>query len=194
MNPQIGDSTGERSAAATESGIYLHFPWCLKKCPYCDFVSFATERAAIDHRGYADAVLAEMDQRRATLEGRRVGTVFLGGGTPSLWEAEEIGRVLARIRERGDVSDDVEITVECNPTSRDDGRARALGTAGANRLSVGAEGRERSGRDVLGRLHEETGGPGAWTASLMACAAPGPAFFSGPCRSPRPCLMPCLAC
>ncbi len=165
MPPQIGDhaATSPGGAAPTAgspapSGVYVHFPWCLKKCPYCDFVSFAAERPSIDHRGYADAVLAEMDQRRATLEGRRVATIFVGGGTPSLWEPAELGRVLARIRELCDVAEDVEVTVECNPTSLDEGRARALQAAGANRLSIGVQGLERTRLEFLGRLHDETGG------------------------------------
>jgi oxygen-independent coproporphyrinogen-3 oxidase len=176
MPPQIGDhnvtlpggAAGDergvpdvaRAAglSAAPSGVYLHFPWCLKKCPYCDFVSFAAERPSIDHRGYADAVLAEMDQRRATLEGRRVATIFVGGGTPSLWEPAELGRVLARIRAMCDVTDDVEVTVECNPTSLDEGRARALKAAGANRLSIGVQGLERTRLEFLGRLHDENGG------------------------------------
>ncbi len=169
MPPQIRDKANApprevarepRSAVAAPppSGVYLHFPWCLKKCPYCDFVSFAAERPSIDHRGYADAVLAEMDQRRATLEGRRVATIFVGGGTPSLWEPEELGRVLARIREMADVADDAEVTVECNPTSLDEARARALRAAGANRLSIGVQGLSRSRLQFLGRLHDENGG------------------------------------
>lgn len=158
MSSQIGDRSTDRSTPPLESGIYVHFPWCLKKCPYCDFVSFAADRAAIDHRGYADAVLAEMDQRRASLEGRRVATVFVGGGTPSLWEPEEMGRVLARIRAWCDVAGDLEVTVECNPTSLDEGRARALGEAGANRLSIGVQGLSRERLEFLGRLHDETGG------------------------------------
>lgn len=139
-------------------GVYVHFPWCLKKCPYCDFVSFASERPAIDHRGYADAVLAEIDRRRPEIEGREVATVFVGGGTPSLWEPEELGRVVARLREVGRFADDVEVTVECNPTSLDEARARAIGAAGANRLSVGVQGLDRERLSFLGRLHDEAGG------------------------------------
>ena len=139
-------------------GVYVHFPWCLKKCPYCDFVSFAAERPSIDHRGYADAVLAELEKRRPELEGREVATVFVGGGTPSLWEPAELGRVITRLRELAPFSGDVEITVECNPTSLDEARARALRAAGANRLSVGVQGLDRERLSFLGRLHDEKGG------------------------------------
>lgn len=148
MASQIGDPVG----------VYVHFPWCLKKCPYCDFVSFATDPLAIDHGGYADAVLAEIEQRRAALEGRTVATVFFGGGTPSLWAPAELGRVLTRLREIAVFEDDVEITVECNPTSLDEARARSLRDAGANRLSVGVQGLDRARLEFLGRLHDVDGG------------------------------------
>src|SRR5262245_10019470 len=119
---------------------YVHFPWCLKKCPYCDFVSFAKAREAIDHRGYADAVLTELSRRAAMLGERELRSVFFGGGTPSLWEPEELGRVLAGIKAAaGRVATDLEVTVECNPTSLDEARARAFGETGVNRLSVGVQ-------------------------------------------------------
>src|SRR5262245_57235810 len=81
-------------------GVYVHFPWCLKKCPYCDFVSFASPKDAIDHAGYANAVLAELEARvrAGVLDGRRIQTVFFGGGTPSLWEPTELGRLPERWR------------------------------------------------------------------------------------------------
>ncbi|MFO0588332.1 MAG: radical SAM family heme chaperone HemW [Polyangiaceae bacterium] len=163
MLPQIDDQAAPSglvapAVAPPPSGVYVHFPWCLKKCPYCDFVSFAADRATIDHRGYADAVLAEMDQRRVTLEGRRIATIFVGGGTPSLWEPAELGRVLDRIRQVCAVERDAEVTVECNPTSLDEARARALKAVGVNRLSIGVQGLSRSRLEFLGRLHDETGG------------------------------------
>src|SRR5690349_14026694 len=95
-------------------GVYVHFPYCLKKCPYCDFVSFAKERESIDHAGYASAVVAELERRRPALEGKRLESVFFGGGTPSLWEPGELGRVLDAIQSAAGATGDVEITVECN--------------------------------------------------------------------------------
>src|ERR1700733_3793753 len=108
------------------ASIYVHFPWCLAKCPYCDFVSYAENPARIDHRGYADAVLAELSARRELFRDREIASVFFGGGTPSLWEPAELGRVLAGIRAVAQVTDDLEVTVECNPTSLDAPRARML--------------------------------------------------------------------
>lgn len=148
---------------------YIHFPWCLKKCPYCDFVSFAKARDAIDHRGYADAVLAELERRAADLRGRELRSVFFGGGTPSLWEPAELGRVLAAVvATAGRAADDLEVTVECNPSSLDEARARDLVAAGVNRLSVGVQGLDAERLRFLGRLHEPEGGLAALGAAIRA--------------------------
>src|SRR5580658_3389309 len=88
------------------ASVYVHFPWCLAKCPYCDFVSYARPREEVDSTGYADAVLRELEMRRRATGARRIGTVFFGGGTPSLWEPSELGRVLAAIRGVYDCEDD----------------------------------------------------------------------------------------
>jgi oxygen-independent coproporphyrinogen-3 oxidase len=142
-------------------GVYVHFPWCLAKCPYCDFVSYAQgDRAAIDHAGYADAVIRELDARAAAAAwtGRgKLHSVFFGGGTPSLWEPRELGRVLARIGARLDPSADLEVTVECNPSSIDEDRARALHDAGVNRLSIGVQSLSDDRLRFLGRLHDAKG-------------------------------------
>ncbi|WP_437683220.1 radical SAM family heme chaperone HemW [Sorangium sp. So ce131] len=148
---------------------YVHFPWCLKKCPYCDFVSFAKAREAIDHRGYADAVLAELRKRADALGERELRSVFFGGGTPSLWEPEEIGRVLSAITAAaGRLAPDLEVTVECNPTSLDEQRARALRAVGVNRLSIGVQGLDAERLRFLGRLHDPDGGLGALSAALRS--------------------------
>ncbi|WP_437493186.1 radical SAM family heme chaperone HemW [Sorangium sp. So ce1014] len=148
---------------------YVHFPWCLKKCPYCDFVSFAKAREAIDHRGYADAVLAELRKRAEALGERELRSVFFGGGTPSLWEPEEMGRVLSAITAAaGRLSPDIEVTVECNPTSLDEQRARAFRAIGVNRLSVGVQGLDVERLRFLGRLHDPDGGLGALSAALRS--------------------------
>jgi oxygen-independent coproporphyrinogen-3 oxidase len=149
-------------------GVYVHFPWCLKKCPYCDFVSFAKDRADIDHAGYADAVLAELSLRREALQGRRLRSVFFGGGTPSLWAPSELGRVLRAIRDAAGGGDEVEITVECNPTSLDEERARALLGEGVNRLSVGVQGLDPERLRFLGRLHDADGGLASVEAALRS--------------------------
>src|SRR6188508_1347680 len=80
------------------TSVYVHFPWCLQKCPYCDFASASIRRPQIPHRAYADAVLAELAWRRDSLADETLTSVFFGGGTPSLWAPTEIGRVLSAIR------------------------------------------------------------------------------------------------
>lgn len=140
----------------------------MAKCPYCDFVSYATERETIDHAGYADAIIREAGRRRFA---GVVESVFFGGGTPSLWDPRELGRVLRALeggftfaapRER------VEITVECNPTSLDRDRARALVDVGVNRLSIGTQSLRAEQLKYLGRLHDPAGAEAAVAAAIEA--------------------------
>jgi oxygen-independent coproporphyrinogen-3 oxidase len=139
-------------------GVYVHFPWCLQKCPYCDFYSLATERDAIPHVTYADAVIGELERRAVHLSGYGLSSVFFGGGTPSLWKTAELGRVLARIRALFPADGDVEVTAECNPSSFDARKAEELGAAGVNRLSLGVQGLDAARLGFLGRLHDAEGG------------------------------------
>jgi putative oxygen-independent coproporphyrinogen III oxidase len=152
------------------ASIYIHFPWCLAKCPYCDFVSYAAEREDIDHEGYADAVIREAEGRARQLAARgrtmEVGSIFFGGGTPSLWEPRELGRVLDRLRAVFPTKDDLEISVECNPTSLDAERARALRDVGVNRLSIGTQSLRAEQLKFLGRLHDPDGARRAVEAAL----------------------------
>jgi oxygen-independent coproporphyrinogen-3 oxidase len=149
-------------------GVYVHFPWCLKKCPYCDFYSLATERAAIPHTAYADSVIRELERRAAALSEYRLKSIFFGGGTPSLWKTDELGRVLGRIRAAFPSDSEVEVTAECNPSSFDARKADELGSAGVNRLSLGVQGLDVERLRFLGRLHD---GPGALKALEIALAS-----------------------
>jgi oxygen-independent coproporphyrinogen-3 oxidase len=144
------------------ASIYVHFPYCLEKCPYCDFVSYKTERKAIDHHAYADAVIRELGSR--PFEGRTIASIFFGGGTPSLWEPKALGRVISAIGVK-----DAEITVECNPTSLDADRCAALADAGVNRLSIGVQSLRDAELKFLGRLHDSNG---ALAAVKGAIASP----------------------
>jgi oxygen-independent coproporphyrinogen-3 oxidase len=141
--------------------VYVHFPWCLEKCPYCDFVSYRTTREAIDQVGYTDAVLRELELRLAdfriepasfTLE-----SIFFGGGTPSLWEPSQLARVTAALRAAFPPSREPEITAECNPSSLDQARAEGLLAAGVNRLSIGVQSLHDERLRFLGRLHDAQG-------------------------------------
>ena len=140
--------------------VYVHFPWCLEKCPYCDFVSYKTERTQIDHEGYADALVRELDARAPAFEGHELASIFFGGGTPSLWEPKALGRVIGAIRaafpRERTAAGGVEITSESNPTSLDEARAASLVEAGVNRLSVGVQSLDDDRLKYLGRLHDAT--------------------------------------
>src|SRR5450432_1760945 len=157
------DASAERrlgvdaSPMRESAGVYVHFPWCLAKCPYCDFVSFASEPGSIDHAGYADAILRELAARAPLLDGHKIETIFFGGGTPSLWAPAELGRTLAAIRKTLLCADDVEITIECNPTSLDHDKAQALVDQGANRFSIGVQGLDAERLKFLGRKHDPAG-------------------------------------
>ena len=159
------------AAATRPLGVYIHFPWCLKKCPYCDFLSVAAARDAIPHRAYADAVLRDLAARLPLLGADyRLETVFFGGGTPSLWATEELGRVLAGVLEAFAQrrAPALEITAECNPTSLDLEKARALAGVGVNRLSLGVQGLDAERLAFLGRLHDPSGGLAAARAALTS--------------------------
>jgi putative oxygen-independent coproporphyrinogen III oxidase len=149
-------------------GVYVHFPWCLKKCPYCDFLSIAKPREDVPHTEYATAVIAELQARAADLGPRPLVSVFFGGGTPSLWQPSELGRVLAAIRATFPDSTEVEVTAECNPSSLDYDRARALRDVGVNRLSIGVQSLDNEGLRFLGRLHSADEGLASVQAALAA--------------------------
>lgn len=156
---------------AAPLGVYVHFPWCLKKCPYCDFLSLAAAREEIPHRAYADAVLRELAARLPELSRPyRLETIFFGGGTPSLWQTEELGRVLEGLLAAfaGNRAAEVEVTAECNPTSLDAAKARALAAVGVNRLSIGVQGLDADRLSFLGRLHDPAGGLDAARAALSS--------------------------
>ena len=137
-------------------GVYVHFPWCLRKCGYCDFYSVATlEGATIDHVGYADSVIAELERRLARVQIPHLTTIYVGGGTPSLWKSTELGRVIRAILTACAARpSDVEITVECNPSSFDASIAQELLAAGVNRVSLGIQSLDEEQLRFLGRMHD----------------------------------------
>jgi oxygen-independent coproporphyrinogen-3 oxidase len=159
---------GEASLGGRPLGVYIHFPWCHSKCPYCDFFSVAT-RDAIPHDRYADAVIAEFDRRIEELEPTSLRSVYFGGGTPSLWEDAALGRVINHIFAKFDLHGrDVEITLECNPSSFDAGRCRNWRNLGINRLSLGLQSLNDSDLQYLGRAHDAKEGLAALDAALAS--------------------------
>jgi putative oxygen-independent coproporphyrinogen III oxidase len=163
---RLSPSSSSSAAHEPRAGVYVHFPWCLAKCPYCDFVSYVAK--AIDHAGYADAVLRELETRASLFEGRRIDSVFFGGGTPSLWDTHELGRVLDGVLGTNGATDALEVTVECNPTSLDEDRARALVDAGVSRVSIGVQSLRDDRLAFLGRLHDAQGAVTAVRGAIRA--------------------------
>lgn len=146
------------SEQSVDTSVYVHFPYCARKCPYCDFATRAITPADVPHVAYADAVLRELEGRSASLAGRRLSSVFFGGGTPSLWDAAELGRVLDAIRSAfSEQAPDLEITVECNPSSFDEAKAASLAEVGVNRVSIGIQSLDDTRLRFLGRLHDAEG-------------------------------------
>lgn len=169
------------------TSAYVHFPWCLQKCPYCDFASATIRRPAVPHTEYADAVLRELELRAELTGTGPLESIFFGGGTPSLWEPRELGRVLRAIRGAfGSQDEALEITVECNPSSLDQRRAAELREAGVNRLSIGVQSLDAQRLRFLGRLHD---GPGALAAVRGALAemprVSGDLMFGMPEQTPE---------
>jgi oxygen-independent coproporphyrinogen-3 oxidase len=145
-------------------GVYVHFPYCTHRCPYCDF-AVTTEPVPGDRR-YARAVLAELALRAPAFEGLSPASIYLGGGTPSLWDPDEVAEVLAAIRRRFRFPDGAEVTIEANPEGSDRGRLRALRAAGVNRVSIGAQSFDPGVLAKLGRRH----GPEAAERAIRAAA------------------------
>jgi putative oxygen-independent coproporphyrinogen III oxidase len=132
--------------------LYVHMPWCVRKCPYCDFNSHQLKSAQPD-ASYIDALLRDFDTESPRVAGRRIDTVFFGGGTPSLFSPEEFARLLTALKERIAFADDAEITLEANPGTIERGRFAGYAQAGINRVSLGAQSFDARALNVLGRIH-----------------------------------------
>ncbi len=132
-------------------GIYVHWPFCLSKCPYCDFNSHVV--ANVDQRQWADALARELAHMRGLTGPRHVSSIFFGGGTPSLMEVATVDAVLRQIAKLWTVDADVEISLEANPTSVEAERFRGYRAAGVNRLSLGVQSLDDKQLKFLGRLH-----------------------------------------
>ncbi|MCU0693995.1 MAG: radical SAM family heme chaperone HemW [Polyangiaceae bacterium] len=141
-------------------GVYVHFPFCLRRCTYCDFATWAVRESDIPHDAYADAVLTEAAKRLSLAEGRiRLASVFFGGGTPSLWKASAVGRIVRGLgRLVSEQVEELEVTVEANPCRLDVRRVGELQAEGVTRLSVGVQSTDDTRLRMLGRVHDARAG------------------------------------
>jgi oxygen-independent coproporphyrinogen-3 oxidase len=134
--------------------LYVHLPWCVRKCPYCDFNSHQLgARSAKPPRGYIDALLDDFDTELPLLAGSRIETVFFGGGTPSLFDPADFAHLLGGLRQRIEFAADAEITLEANPGTIERGRFSGYRDAGINRVSLGAQTFAAEALEQLGRIH-----------------------------------------
>jgi putative oxygen-independent coproporphyrinogen III oxidase len=139
-------------AEAPAFGVYIHWPFCLSKCPYCDFNSHV-RHAAIDEGRFVRAFAAEIATTAERVPGRTVSTVFFGGGTPSLMQPATVGAILDAVAGHWTVAPDAEVTLEANPTSVEATRFRGYRAAGVNRVSLGVQALDDAALGALGRLH-----------------------------------------
>src|SRR5580765_960374 len=160
--PEVGKAAVVVDAAALSSpkfgalpplALYVHIPWCLKKCPYCDFNSHEA-RGDVPEERYVDALIADLEFALPSIWGRKVFSVFIGGGTPSLFSAAAIDRLLAGIRARVPLIPDAEVTLEANPGTFERAKFAGFFAAGVNRLSLGVQSFNAKHLAAIGRVHD----------------------------------------
>ena len=148
-----GPGLGIRLKALPPLALYVHMPWCVRKCPYCDFNSHALTGAAPE-ADYVEALIADLESALPLIWGRRVHTVFFGGGTPSLFSARAMDDLLAALRARLNLAADAEITLEANPGTFESAKFRDYRSSGINRLSIGVQSFNSAHLQALGRIHD----------------------------------------
>jgi len=144
---------GPRFSALPPLALYVHVPWCLRKCPYCDFNSHEA-RGDVPQERYVDALVRDLELALPSIWGRKVVAVFIGGGTPSLFSADAIDALLAAIRARVPLIPDAEITLEANPGTFERAKFAGFFGAGVNRLSLGVQSFDAKHLTALGRVHD----------------------------------------
>jgi putative oxygen-independent coproporphyrinogen III oxidase len=132
--------------------LYVHMPWCVRKCPYCDFNSHQLKSGRPD-ASYIDALIRDFDLEAPRVRGRRIDSVFFGGGTPSLFAPSDFARLIGALKQRIDFADGAEITLEANPGTIERGKFQGYAEAGINRVSLGAQSFDANALKVLGRIH-----------------------------------------
>jgi oxygen-independent coproporphyrinogen-3 oxidase len=149
----VGSLAGPRFAALPPLALYVHIPWCLRKCPYCDFNSHEA-RSEIPEARYVDVLVADLELALPSIWGRKVVSVFIGGGTPSLFSAGAIDTLLAAIRARVPLIPDAEVTLEANPGTFERAKFAGFFGAGVNRLSLGIQSFDPEHLAAIGRVHD----------------------------------------
>ncbi len=132
-------------------GLYIHIPWCVRKCPYCDFNSHTTDH--IPEALYVKALINDLDQELQSVQGRELQSIFFGGGTPSLFSAKAIGKILTEVEQRIPFAEKIEITLEANPGTVEQSKFSGYQAAGVNRLSIGVQSFNQTHLQSLGRIH-----------------------------------------
>ena len=167
--PDHQDTIAAQPAAVCPPlSLYIHVPWCVRKCPYCDFNSHAI-RGEIPEAAYLAAVLEDLEQDLALVRGRPIESVFIGGGTPSLMSGDFYHQLFAQLRQRLAFRPNAEITLEANPGTLEAGRFEQFREAGINRLSIGVQSFDARQLQVLGRIHD----PDAAEKAILAARTAG---------------------
>ncbi len=152
--PLTGSNTISGLKNPPPLSLYIHIPWCVRKCPYCDFNSHEN-KADIQENAYIDALIADLEQATPQIWGRKIRSVFFGGGTPSLFSAEAIDKILSHIRMLTPLEYDAEITLEANPGTVDAGHFAGYKQAGVNRFSLGIQSFDDRYLNAIGRIHDK---------------------------------------
>ena len=152
MSAVLRDMRQVRFSALPPLALYIHLPWCVKKCPYCDFNSHE-KQGELPFADYTSALVRDLEAMLPSVWGRRIHTIFIGGGTPSLFPAQQIDLLLAAVRARLPLEPDAEITMEANPGASEAGRFKGYRDAGVNRLSLGVQSFDDAMLKALGRIH-----------------------------------------
>ena len=152
--PLTGSNTISGLKNPPPLALYIHIPWCVRKCPYCDFNSHEN-KANIQENAYIDALIADLEQATPQIWGRKIRSVFFGGGTPSLFSAEAIDKILSHVRMLTPLEYDAEITLEANPGTVDAGHFAGYKQAGVNRVSLGIQSFDDRYLKAIGRIHDK---------------------------------------
>ena len=152
--PLAGSNTISGLKNPPPLALYIHIPWCVRKCPYCDFNSHEN-KANIQENAYIDALIADLEQASPQVWGRKIRSVFFGGGTPSLFSADAIDKILSHVRMLTPLEHEAEITLEANPGTVDAGHFAGYKQAGVNRVSLGIQSFDDRYLNAIGRIHDK---------------------------------------